>query len=112
MSNVSSLAIARQLLSNTPSKVLRKLELQEQVRGLIEQMSQNDREVLTLRHAEGLSNNEVADILEIDPNTARQRYGRALRRRHQMLTENDMSLVRVPIRIINRDTVLSNSILG
>ena len=92
MSDVSSMAIARKLLSNTPSKILRKIELQEQVRGFIEQLSENDREVLSLRHVEGLSNNEVADILEIDPNTARQRYGRALRRLHQRLAENDMSI--------------------
>ena len=59
---------------------------------LIEQMSENDREVLTLRHAEGLSNNEVADILEIDPNTGRQRYGRALRRLHLLLMENGISV--------------------
>ena len=92
MSNVSSIAIARKLLTNTPSKIVRKIELQKQVQEVIEQMSENDREVLTLRHAEGLSNNEVADILEIDPNTGRQRYGRALRRLHQLLMENDISM--------------------
>ena len=86
------LRFARKLLSNTPSKVLRKIELQDQVRGLIEQMSEKYREVLTLRHAEGLSNNKVADILEIVPNTARQRYGRALRRLHQLLAENNISM--------------------
>ncbi len=92
MSDVSSMALARKLLSETPSKILSKLELQEQVRGFIEQLSDKDREVLSLRHVDGLSNNEVADILEIDPNTARQRYGRALRRLHQRLAENDMSI--------------------
>lgn len=92
MADVSSIAIARKLLSNTPSKILRKIELQEQVRGLIEQLSEKYREVLSLRHVEGLSNNEVADILDIDPNTARQRYGRALRRLHQLLAENDISI--------------------
>ena len=34
----------------------------------------------------------LSKILEIDPNTGRQRYGRALRRLHQLLVENDMSL--------------------
>ena len=38
LSDVSSIAIARKLLSNTPSKILRKIELQEQVYGLIEQL--------------------------------------------------------------------------
>ncbi len=92
MSNLSSMAIAGKLLTNTPSQIVRKIELQEQVQGVIEQMSENDREVLTLRHAEGPSSSEVADILEIDPNTARQRYGRALLRLHQLLAENDISM--------------------
>ena len=92
MADVSSMAIARKLLSNTPSKILRKIEMQEQVRGLIEQLSEKDREVLSLRHVEGLSNNEIADILDMDPNTVRQRYGRALRRLHQLLTDNQISV--------------------
>ena len=92
MADVSSIAIARKLLSNTPSKILRKIELQQQVRGLIEQLSEKYREVLSLRHVEGLSNNEIADILDIDPNTVRQRYGRALRRLHQLLTDNQISV--------------------
>ena len=92
LSDISSIAIARKLLSDTPSKILQKIELQEQVRGLIEQLSENDREVLSLRHVEGLSNTEVADLLDIDPNTARQRYGRALRRFHRLLAESDISV--------------------
>ncbi len=92
LSDVSSIALARKLLSDTPSKILQKIELQEQVRDLIEQLAENDREVLSLRHVEGLSNPEVADLLEIDPNTARQRYGRALRRFHRLLAENDISV--------------------
>ena len=41
-----------------------------------------------LRHAEELTNAEVADLLGIDPNTARQRYGRALQKLHQLLAAN------------------------
>ena len=92
MADVSSIAIARKLLSSTPSKMLRRVELQEQVRGLIDQLSEKDREVLSLRHVDGHSNNEVADILEIDPNTARQRYGRAIRRLHQVLASDEMGV--------------------
>lgn len=92
LADVSSIAIARRLLSDTPSKILLKVELWEQVHGLIEQLRETDREVLSLRHAEGLSNTEVADLLEIDPNTARQRYGRALRRLHQLLADSDISI--------------------
>jgi len=66
--------------------------LQEQVRSLIDALGANDREVLTLRHAEGLTNAEVADMLNIDPNTVRQRYGRALRRLHQRLSEAGITM--------------------
>ena len=33
-----------------------------------------------MRHAEGLSNGDVAELLEMDPKTASKRYGRALQR--------------------------------
>lgn len=92
VSNVSSIAIARRLLSNTPSKILRKIELQDQVATLVEQLGERDREVLALRHAEGLTNAEVADLLDLTPIAARKRYGRALRRVHQLLLENNISM--------------------
>ena len=88
ISDVSSLAIARKLLSNSPSKILGQIELRERVYGLIEQLSEIYREVLVLRHAEELTNEEVAELLEIDPNTARQRYGRALQKLHQVFADN------------------------
>ncbi len=92
VSNMSSVAIARNLLSNTPSKILRKIELQDQVSELIEQLGENDRKILSLRHAECLSNVEVADLLGIAPGTARKRHGRALLRIHRLLVENNISM--------------------
>ena len=85
-SDVSSMAIARTLLSEAPSKVLQKKELAGRVCELIESLRDIDREVLTLRHAEGLTNSEMAEALSIDPTTARKRYGRALRRLVEMAT--------------------------
>jgi RNA polymerase sigma-70 factor (ECF subfamily) len=78
--DASSMAIARTLLSETPSKMLQRSELAEQVRDLIDSLREIDREILTLRHAEGLTNSEIAEALNIEPMTARKRYGRALRR--------------------------------
>jgi RNA polymerase sigma-70 factor (ECF subfamily) len=78
--DASSMAIARTLLSETPSKMLQRNEFAEKVRDLIESLNQNDREMLTLRHAEGLTNREIAEALDIEPMTARKRYGRALSR--------------------------------
>ena len=90
LSDVSSIAIARRLLSSTPSKILEQIELRERVHALISQLSEKNREMLVMRHAEELSNAEVADLLDIDPNTARQRYGRALRQLAQLFEENNI----------------------
>ncbi len=78
--DASSMAIALTLFSETPSKVLQRQEFAEQVRELIKSLSDNDREILTLRHAEGLTNSEIAEALNIESATVRQRYGRALYR--------------------------------
>ena len=88
LSDVSSIAIARKLFSNTPSKVLEQSELRELVHALIAQLGEKHREMLVMRHAEELSNAEVADLLDIDPNTARQRYGRAIRQLALVFEEN------------------------
>jgi RNA polymerase sigma-70 factor (ECF subfamily) len=92
MSDVSSMEIARKLFKNSPSKILGQIELRERVYRLIEQLSLIYREVLVLRHAEELTNAEVADLLEIDPGTARKRYGRALRKLHQLFAENGIGV--------------------
>jgi RNA polymerase sigma-70 factor (ECF subfamily) len=92
ISDVSSIEIARKLLSNSPSSILGQIELRERVYGLIEQLSEIYREILVLRHAEELTNAEVADLLDIDPNTARQRYGRALLKLHRLFAENGIGV--------------------
>jgi RNA polymerase sigma-70 factor (subfamily 1) len=92
ITDVSSFEIARKLLSNSPSKILGQIELREQVHRLIEQLGEIYREVLVLRHAEELTNAEVADLLDIAPDTARRRYGRALRKLHQLFAENGIGM--------------------
>lgn len=82
----SSMAIARTLLSESPSRVHQKSELAARVRELIESLRDIDREILTLRHAEGLTNQEIAVVLNLDPTAARKRYGRALRRLVEKVT--------------------------
>jgi RNA polymerase sigma-70 factor (ECF subfamily) len=44
-----------------------------------------DREVLALRHFEGLTNAEEAGVLCISPNAASNRYVRALKRMKDLL---------------------------
>ena len=92
ISDVSSMEIARKLLSNSPSEILGQIELRERVHRLIEQLGEIYREVLVLRHAEELTNAEVATLLEIAPDTARRRYGRALRKLHQLFAEDGIGM--------------------
>jgi len=80
--DVSSLQLAGQFLASgsTPSQQLSRQELVRQVEKAITQLSEADRDVLLMRNLEGLSNQEVAQVLQIEPATASQRYGRALLR--------------------------------
>ena len=53
---------------------------------LLEELPKIDQEILTLRHAEGLSNSEAAEALNVPIETTRKRYGRALRRLVEKVT--------------------------
>jgi RNA polymerase sigma-70 factor (ECF subfamily) len=55
-------------------------ELLKQVRAAMESLSETDREVLLLRHAEELTNAEAAEVMGIEPKAASARYGRAVLR--------------------------------
>ena len=89
MPDESSLAFARQLLAagTSPSARLAASELAQRVREAVAQLPEADREVVLLRNFEGLSNQEVAQLLEIQPAAASQRYGRALLRLRKLLDE-------------------------
>jgi RNA polymerase sigma-70 factor (ECF subfamily) len=91
LSDVSSRSIAQQLLGASPSRLLQRKELAAQVRDAIESLSEIDREVIMLRHIEGLTNVEVAEVLNIDTAAVRQRCGRAIRRLIRQLAKNGVS---------------------
>ena len=55
----------------------------------LSRLDEVDREVLLLRTFEGLSNAEVATVLEIEPSAASKRYGRALLRLRSVLGNSD-----------------------
>jgi RNA polymerase sigma-70 factor (ECF subfamily) len=83
----SSLQLARQLLAagSTPSRQYSRGELLRKVQNAMAQLSETDREILVMRNLEGLSNQESAQVLELEPATASQRYGRALLRLRNLL---------------------------
>ena len=64
----------------SPSQAAMREEMRQQLVAALEAMDEIDREVLTLRHFEDLSNKEVAELLNIGENAASNRYVRALAR--------------------------------
>jgi RNA polymerase sigma-70 factor (ECF subfamily) len=78
----SSAALAAQLLGKftTPSQAAVRAELKLRIQEALNSMDEMDREVLTLRHFEQLSNAETALVLGIKPTAAANRYVRALER--------------------------------
>ena len=62
----------------SPSQAAIRDEMRQQLQAALETMDEIDREVLTLRHFEELSNKEVATLLGIGENAASNRYVRAL----------------------------------
>jgi RNA polymerase sigma-70 factor, ECF subfamily len=78
----SSVSLAAQLLGHltSPSYAAMRAELQMRVQSALNAMEPMDREILTLRHFEMLSNEETAQVLGLMKSTASNRYIRALRR--------------------------------
>ena len=78
----SSVSLAAQLLGRmtSPSLAAVRAEMQLKLQEALNGMDPIDREVLTLRHFEELSNAETAAALGIEPAAASKRYVRALAR--------------------------------
>jgi RNA polymerase sigma-70 factor (ECF subfamily) len=76
----SSLLLARPLLAGgpSPSREVAARELAGRVARAVAGLSEADREVLLMRHAEGLPFGEIGHLLGVDPAAARKRFGRAL----------------------------------
>ncbi len=83
----TSLSIAARLVGDltSPSQAAIREERLAQLREALQSMDEIDREVLALRHFEELSNNEVAEILNLQKTAASNRYVRALKRLRQIL---------------------------
>ena len=85
--------MAQQLLAagSTPSERLSRRELARRVRQAMAALAEADRDILLLRNFEGLSNQEVAQLLGIMQSAASQRYGRALLRLRTLLIDGGFS---------------------
>jgi RNA polymerase sigma-70 factor (ECF subfamily) len=87
--DANSRSIAANLLGRltSASQAAMRLELQQRVQEALDQMSPRDREVLVLRHFEELSNAETAQLLDLSPTAACNRYVRALKRLTEVLQD-------------------------
>lgn len=87
MPGASTITLAGALMSSgvTPSEVAMRMEDEERLVRVLDELKELDREVLALRHFEGLSNLEVAQLLDIEPSAASRRYVRALARLQERL---------------------------
>jgi RNA polymerase sigma-70 factor (ECF subfamily) len=85
----SSASLAAQLLGRltSPTRAALRAELQIRVQEALNSMDPLDREVLTLRHFEMLTNAETAELLGIKKSAASNRYIRALERLKDLLSE-------------------------
>ena len=67
-------------------KVEEKFEL-ERVMGIINQMEEADKEILLLRFAQGLSNMEIAEVLEKEEGAIRTQISRSLVKLREVLNQ-------------------------
>jgi RNA polymerase sigma-70 factor (ECF subfamily) len=83
----SSASLAAQLLGRftTASQAAVRAERQLQLQAILNGLDELDREILALRHFEGLSNGEAAQVLGLSKTAANNRYVRALGRLRDLL---------------------------
>jgi RNA polymerase sigma-70 factor (ECF subfamily) len=83
----SSASLAAQLLGRltSASRAAMRAETQIRVQEALNRMDAMDREILTLRHFEMLTNDETATVLGIKKSAASNRYIRALKRLKEVL---------------------------
>jgi RNA polymerase sigma-70 factor (ECF subfamily) len=93
-SDQSTMELAVQLCDPglTPAAAATQREIASKVEAVIELLSDQDREIILMRHYEHLSNLEIAEVLDLNPPAASMRYLRALRRLRELLEQNEVDV--------------------
>src|SRR5262249_10912339 len=87
----SSLPMAGPLVQGvSPSEQAIAQEQAQRISRAVAGLSEGDREILLMRHVERLPYEDVACLLDVTPAAARKRYGRALIRLQEVLTEHGL----------------------
>ncbi len=89
----STLELAAQLCDDelTPAAAATWRELQRRFQQAVEELDEQDREIVLMRHFEEMSNQDVAEALELTAAAASMRYLRAMRKLRGLLKEPDAS---------------------
>jgi len=89
----SSSAYLCQLVARgpTPSAQIGRRELAQRIRSVLAQLAEPDREIIFLRNFDGLSNKDVACLLELSPDAAKKRYARALLRLEKLMGQSGLT---------------------
>ena len=72
----------------SPLSKLAKLDRYALLRKVLDELSATDKQILELRHFDGMCNNECALVLQIEPKAASIRYVRALQKLQTKLLEH------------------------
>ena len=75
----------------TPAAAATQQEMAKLVEGAIADLGEQDAEIIVMRHYEQLSNQEVAEVLQLSEPAASMRYLRAIRKLKQTLAGSDDS---------------------
>lgn len=92
--NASSMSLATYFIGQltTASEAVIRDEVRAKVRAALDEMEEMDRELLSLRHFEQLSNAEAAESLGINASTASTRHLRAVKKlRDRLVTISELS---------------------
>ncbi len=77
----------------SPSGVAMQAELKDRLEQALDELDAMDREIIVLRHFEELTNSEAAQVLDLTPSAACNRYVRALERLRQAPVERIAELI-------------------
>ena len=90
MADRSSFDLAAQLRDPelTPAAAAIRRELEHRFLGALDELTDEDREIILMRHCEHLTNSEVAQALSLSQAAAGMRYLRALRRLRDVLGDD------------------------
>lgn len=88
----SDLFNSRKLSDSTIEDTMIRVQIRKDVRRLIDQLPDDQREVVILRHFSGLSFKEIADLTDVSINTALGRMRYALINMRKIMQEKQLSL--------------------